>query len=78
MPTRSRRKTKFQLSPDHIALLSALNDHDVKYLLVGGYAVGIHSEPRATKTSTYTSARTNKTAKPFFALWPASALLLQV
>jgi ribosomal protein L7/L12 len=26
-----------------------LNDHDVKYLLVGGYAVGLHSEPRTTK-----------------------------
>jgi len=30
-------------------LLSALNAHDVKYLVVGGYAIGIHAEPRATK-----------------------------
>ena len=30
-------------------LLRALNDHGVKYLIVGGYAFGVHAEPRATK-----------------------------
>ena len=30
-------------------LLRAFNDHGVKYLVVGGYAYGIHAEPRATK-----------------------------
>jgi len=30
-------------------LLLAFNAHGVEYLVVGGYAVGIHSEPRATK-----------------------------
>jgi hypothetical protein len=30
-------------------LLSALNAHRVKYLVVGGYAIGVHAEPRATK-----------------------------
>jgi len=30
-------------------LLLALNAHEVEYLVVGGYAVGTHSEPRATK-----------------------------
>jgi predicted nucleotidyltransferase len=30
-------------------LLSAFNDHGVKYLVVGGYAFGVHAEPRATK-----------------------------
>jgi Nucleotidyl transferase of unknown function (DUF2204) len=30
-------------------LLSALNAQNVKYLVVGGYAVGVHAEPRATK-----------------------------
>ncbi len=29
-------------------LLLAFNEHGVEYLLVGGYAVGIHAEPRAT------------------------------
>ena len=30
-------------------LLSTFNAHKVKYLIVGGYAVGFHSQPRATK-----------------------------
>ena len=30
-------------------LLGAFNDHAVKYLIVGGYAFGVHAEPRATK-----------------------------
>ena len=30
-------------------LLLAFNAHDVEYLVVGGYAVGVHAEPRATK-----------------------------
>lgn len=30
-------------------LLLAFNEHAVEYLLVGGYAVGIYAEPRATK-----------------------------
>ena len=30
-------------------LLRAFNDHAVKYLVVGGYAFGVHVEPRATK-----------------------------
>jgi len=30
-------------------LLRAFNAHAVKYLVVGGYAFGVHAEPRATK-----------------------------
>jgi predicted nucleotidyltransferase len=30
-------------------ILRAFNDHGVKYLVVGGYAYGVHAEPRATK-----------------------------
>lgn len=30
-------------------LLSAFNAHRVRYLIVGGYAVSFHAEPRATK-----------------------------
>ena len=30
-------------------LLRAFNDHGVRYLVVGGYAFGVHAEPRATK-----------------------------
>jgi len=29
--------------------LRASNDHEVKYVIVGGYAYGVHREPRATK-----------------------------
>ena len=35
--------------PDFKELLSTLNAHKVKYLIVGGYAVGFHGQPRATK-----------------------------
>ena len=35
--------------PDFKELLSTLNAHKVKYLIVGGYAVGFHAQPRATK-----------------------------
>jgi predicted nucleotidyltransferase len=30
-------------------LLSALNEHGVRYVIVGGYAVGVHAQPRVTK-----------------------------
>jgi hypothetical protein len=35
--------------PDFIELLSAFNAHNVKYLVVGGYAVSFHAQPRVTK-----------------------------
>ncbi|MEO8025037.1 MAG: nucleotidyl transferase AbiEii/AbiGii toxin family protein [Bryobacteraceae bacterium] len=34
---------------DFLELLSAFNAHSVKYLIVGGYAVSLHAQPRATK-----------------------------
>jgi hypothetical protein len=34
---------------DYRELLSILNAHRVKYLVVGAYAVAIHAQPRATK-----------------------------
>jgi len=34
---------------DFKELLSVLNEHHVKYLVVGAYAVSIHAQPRATK-----------------------------
>ncbi len=37
------------LTPDFREFLSLLNDHDVRYLLVGGYAVGFHGYVRYTK-----------------------------
>ena len=35
--------------PDFKELLSAFNAHSVKYLVVGGYAVSFHAQPRATE-----------------------------
>jgi len=37
------------LPEDLRQLLLAFNAHEVEYLVVGGYAVGIYAEPRATK-----------------------------
>jgi hypothetical protein len=37
------------LLPDFRDLLSALADSSAEYLVVGGWAVGFHSEPRFTK-----------------------------
>jgi hypothetical protein len=34
---------------DFKELLFAFNENHVRYLVVGGYAVSIHAEPRATK-----------------------------
>src|SRR6202040_1532920 len=37
------------MSPDFKELLSVLNAHRVRYLVVGAHAVSIHAQPRATK-----------------------------
>lgn len=34
--------------PDFKELLRCFRDHNVKYLIVGGYAVSLHAQPRAT------------------------------
>jgi hypothetical protein len=38
-----------QLPDDFREFIQCLNKHDVSYLLVGGWAVGIYGNPRATK-----------------------------
>ncbi len=37
------------ISKDFQDILRAFNAHKVKYLVIGGYAFGVHLEPRATK-----------------------------
>ena len=37
------------MMPKDLKELRAFNDHAVKYLIVEGYAFGVHAEPRATK-----------------------------
>lgn len=39
---------EIELHPDYKDFLRLLNSHNVRYLLVGGYAVGYHGYPRAT------------------------------
>lgn len=36
------------LSQDFKEFVSLLNKHDIEYLIVGGYAVGVHGHPRYT------------------------------
>jgi predicted nucleotidyltransferase len=49
--------------PDFLELLRVLEKHKVAYALIGGYAVGIHAEPRATKDLDLVVAPTQKNAK---------------
>ena len=37
------------LSPDFKEFVQSLNDNNVRYLVVGGYAVALHGHPRYTK-----------------------------
>jgi len=43
------RKIRSMIPDDLKERLRAFNEHAVKYLIVGGYAFGVHAEPRATK-----------------------------
>jgi hypothetical protein len=36
------------MNQDFVDLLRAFSDHDVRYLIVGAYALGVHGRPRAT------------------------------
>ena len=36
------------LPDDFREFLKSLNDHKIRYLIIGGYAVGLHGYPRAT------------------------------
>ena len=49
--------------PDFLELLRVLEKHRVAYALIGGYAVGLHAEPRATKDLDLVVAPTPKNAK---------------
>ena len=48
---------------DFNKLLSAFNAHDVRYLIVGGYAVSLHAQPRPTQDLDILISATLKTAK---------------
>ncbi len=42
-------KKKFKLEKDFLEFLETCNKHSLKYLVIGGYAVGIYGYPRYTK-----------------------------
>jgi hypothetical protein len=42
-----------QLPVDFKDFIKFLNEHKVRYLLIGGWAVGIYGNPRATKDIDY-------------------------
>lgn len=41
--------TKISLERDIIEFIELCNKHDVRYLVIGGYAVSVHGYPRSTK-----------------------------
>jgi hypothetical protein len=49
--------------PDFLELLRAFEKHKVAYAVIGGYAVGIHSEPRYTKDLDIVVSPTKRNAK---------------
>jgi hypothetical protein len=60
------RNLRAMFSQDFKELLSVFNEHRVKYLIVGGYAVGIHAQPRATKDLDVFVEPTAENAKAVF------------
>jgi hypothetical protein len=57
---------------DFKELLSVFNAHGVKYLIVGGYAVSFHAQPRATKDLDLSSNQIPRTRRRSTIPWPRS------
>ena len=55
---------------DFKELLSALNARNVRYLIVGGYAVSFHAQPRATKDLDILVSADDENSKAVFAPLP--------
>ncbi len=53
-----------RFSRDFLDLLTALNDAEARYLLVGGHAVGFYGRPRATKDFDLGSSVTGERSSP--------------
>ena len=51
-----------ELPFDFKEFLKLLNENGVRYLLIGGYAVGYHGYPRATNIIDLSHLKTNKKA----------------
>jgi predicted nucleotidyltransferase len=44
-----KKMMKFKLEKDFLDFIKLCNEHNVRYLVIGGYAVGVHGYPRYTK-----------------------------
>jgi hypothetical protein len=44
-----KKKSDIELYQDFLDFIQLCNQHEVKYLVIGGYAVSIHGYPRSTK-----------------------------
>jgi len=64
------------MTKDMKDLLRALNARAVKYLVVGGYAYGVHLEPRATKDLDLFIRADEENSKAIFAALAAFGALL--
>ena len=62
-----------KISSDYKDLLNTFNAAGVRYLIVGGYAVMIHSEPRYTKDLDIWIDRSAANASAVHTLWRGSA-----
>lgn len=63
--------------PDFKDLLSALNAHGVRYLVVGGYAVSFHAQPRATRDLDLLIGATGENGRAVYAALRAFGAPLQ-
>ncbi len=54
------------MNSDSIELLAAFTDANIKYLIVGGYAVSFHAEPRYTKDLDILIATTQANAQALY------------
>lgn len=54
------------MNSDSIELLAAFTHANIKYLIVGGYAVSFHAEPRYTKSLDILIATTHKNAQALY------------
>jgi hypothetical protein len=65
--SRHRRGVLTLFIPGFKDLIALLNKHKVRYLVVGGYAVGRHAQPRATKDLAILVETTSKNAAAVYA-----------
>jgi hypothetical protein len=63
--------------PDFKELLSVFNSRKIRYLLIGGYAVSLHAQPRATKDLDLLVSPDAGNAKALYAAWPNSGRRLK-